>query len=264
MKITLLVDLQEHDTLAGEFGLSFMLETPGGDFLFDTGSDTALQHNLAALNILPEKVQKVILSHGHYDHTGGLAHLAVKEIFCCCNITQTHYSYHGKDDIHNIAMPQAAQQILKSAKVNYIEKFTEIAHNLYLTGPIPRHSFEDCGGKFFHDTACTQIDTVSDEQALLTNNGVLITGCCHAGIINTLEYCKKIAPAINIHTIAGGLHLRNASAERLQATANYLRNNNIKKLILLHCSGNNAIEYLQKTLPECKITTPHLGETLQI
>ena len=62
MKITLLVDLQEHDTLAGEFGLSFMLETPGGDVLFDTGSGTALKHNLGALNIPPEKVQKVILS----------------------------------------------------------------------------------------------------------------------------------------------------------------------------------------------------------
>ena len=58
MKITLLVDLQEHDTLAGEFGLSFMLETPGGDFLFDTGSDTALQHNLAILNIPPKKCRK--------------------------------------------------------------------------------------------------------------------------------------------------------------------------------------------------------------
>ena len=215
MKITLLVDLQEHDTLAGEFVLSFMLETPGGDFLFDTGSDTALQHNLAALNIPPEKTQKVILSHGHYDHTGGLAHLAVQEIFCCRDIAQTHYSYHGPDDVHNIAMPEAAQQILKSARVTFIDDFVPIAPGLYLTGPIPRHSFEDCGGKFFHDTACTQIDTVSDEQALLTDNGVLISGCCHAGIINTLEYCKKIHQEINIHTIAGGLHLRNAAPERL-------------------------------------------------
>ena len=56
MKITLLVDLQEHDTLAGEFGLSFLLETPGGDFLFDTGSAAALKNNLAVLNIPPEKV----------------------------------------------------------------------------------------------------------------------------------------------------------------------------------------------------------------
>ena len=75
MKITLLVDLQDHELLASEFGLSFLWETPGGDFLFDTGSDTALQHNLAILNIPPEKVQKVILSHGHYDHTGGVAEL---------------------------------------------------------------------------------------------------------------------------------------------------------------------------------------------
>lgn len=260
MKITLLVDLQEHDTLAGEFGLSFLLETPGGDFLFDTGSAAALKNNLAVLNIPPEKVQKVILSHGHYDHTGGLAHLKVQEIFCCRNITQTHYSYHGPDDVHNIAMPEDAQQILKTTKVNYIENFTGIAPGVYLTGPIPRHSFEDCGGKFFHDTACTLPDTVSDEQSLLTDDGVLISGCCHAGIINTMEYCKKNRPDINIHTIVGGLHLRNASSERLQATADYLRKSNVKKLFILHCTGNNAIEYLKNALPECCITTPALGE----
>lgn len=263
MKITLLVDLQDHELLASEFGLSFLLETPAGDFLFDTGSDTALQHNLAALNIPPEKVQKVILSHGHYDHTGGLAHLAAQKIFCCRDIAQTHYSYHGKDDIHNIAMPQTAQQILKSAKVDYIEKFTEIAHGLYLTGPIPRHSFEDCGGKFFHDTACTQVDTVSDEQALLISDGVLITGCCHAGIINTLEYCKKIYPAINIHTVIGGLHLRSASPERLQATADYLRQSNVKNLIPMHCTGENAIEYLRSTLNNVSVITMKLGESME-
>ena len=116
MRITLLVDLQEHDTLSGEFGLSFLLETANGDFLFDTGADTALKNNLALLNIPPAKTARVILSHGHYDHTGGLAHLAVQEIYCCCDITQSHYSYHGKDDIHNIAMPAAAQQVLKSAQ----------------------------------------------------------------------------------------------------------------------------------------------------
>ena len=264
MIVTLLVDLQEHDTLAGEFGLSFLLESPAGDFLFDTGADTALKTNLARLNIPPEKVQKVILSHGHYDHSGGLAHLDVQDIFCCRDITKTHYSYHGPDDVHNIAMPEAAKDVLNSSRVHYIDNFTEIAHGIYLTGPIPRCSFEDCGGKFFHDTACTQPDTIAEEQALLTSDGVLISGCCHAGIINTMEYCKKIHPEINIHTIIGGLHLRSASSERLQSTADYLRKNSVKTLILLHCTGSNAIAYLQQALPGCLIKTPAIGETLQL
>ena len=264
MKITLLVDQQAHDTLSGEFGLSFLLETANGDFLFDTGADTALKNNLALLNIPPAKTARVILSHGHYDHTGGLAHLAVQEIYCCCDITQSHYSYHGKDDIHNIAMPAAAQQVLKSATVHYIDEFTQIAPGIYLTGAIPRCSFEDCGGRFFHDTACTIPDSVSDEQALLTQDGVLISGCCHAGIINTLEYCKKLHPEINIHTIVGGLHLRSASSEQLQATADYLRQSCVSTLILLHCTGSNAIEYLQSALPQCSIITPQLGETIEL
>lgn len=261
MKITLSVDLQEHETLAGEFGLSFLLESAAGDFLFDTGADTALQKNLSRLGIPADKIKRVILSHGHYDHTGGLAYLLPEEIFCCSNITQSHYSYHGKDDIHNIAMPEAAQKILARAKVNYIDKFTEIAPGVYLTGSIPRNSGEDPGGKFFHDEACFIPDIVSEEQALLTADGVLITGCCHAGIINTMEYCQSIHPEIKIHSIVGGLHLRHASEQRLAATADYLRSSNVKELYLLHCTGANAIEFLQSALPDCKITSPQLGES---
>ena len=145
--------------------------------------------------------------------------------------------------------------------INYIENFTVIAPGLYLTGPIPRKSFEDPGGKFFHDKACTIPDIVSEEQALLTADGVLITGCCHAGIINTLEYCKSVHPEIKIRTIVGGLHLRHASEQRLAATAEYLLQSSVKELYLLHCTGSNAIEYLQTTLPDCQIKSPQLGES---
>lgn len=261
MKITLSVDLQEHETLSSEFGLSFLLESAAGDFLFDTGADTALQKNLSRLGIPADKLKRVILSHGHYDHTGGLAYLEPQEIFCCSNIAQSHYSYHGKDDVHNISMPEAAQRILARSQVNYIDKFTGIAPGVYLTGAIPRNSGEDPGGKFFHDEACTIPDIVPEEQALLTADGVLITGCCHAGIINTMEYCQSIHPEIKIHTIVGGLHLRHASAQRLAATAEYLRQSSVKELYLLHCTGANAIAYLQKLLPDRLIITPELGSS---
>ena len=261
MKITLLVDQQEHETLQSEFGLALLLEDAAGNFLFDTGADTALINNLKALDIPPEKVQQIILSHGHYDHTGGLTYLTPEKIFCSKNVSQSHYSFHGKDDVHDITMPETAQQILQKTKKIYIEHFTAITDNIYLSGPIPRRSFEDCGGKFFHDKACTIPDTVSDEQALITTGGTLISGCCHAGIINTLEYCREVHPEIVIHTVIGGLHLRHAAAERLSATADYLRRSNIKTLILLHCTGQNAVEYLQKQLPECQVKTLRLGES---
>lgn len=261
MKITLLVDKQLGSELQSEFGLALLLENDSRTFLFDTGAESALLANAGKLNIPVEKFNKVILSHGHYDHTGGLANLAPEVIYCCKNIEQSHYSYHGIDDIHDIAMPDAARMVLKKSSIEYVEKFTEIAPGWFLTGPIPRISNEDCGGKFFHDYACTLPDTVNDEQALLTADGILISGCCHAGVINTMLYCQQCRPDIKINTVVGGLHLRTASIERLQQTADFFRQSEVKKLVLMHCTGSNAIEELQKLLPECRIVTKKIGDT---
>ena len=264
MKITLLVDKQDHSFLQSEFGLALLLEEDDRVFLFDTGAESALLNNGAKLNIPAEKFRKVILSHGHYDHTGGLALLTPEVIYCCKNVEQSHYSFHNVDDIHNISMPENARSVLDASPRINVENFTEFTPGWFLSGPIPRNSSEDCGGKFFHDHACTLPDTVDDEQALLTGGGVLISGCCHAGVINTMLYCRKCRPDIKINTVVGGLHLRNASAGRLQQTADFFRQSEVKKLVLMHCTGSNAISELQKLLPECQIITPKLGDTFWI
>ena len=264
MKITLLVDNKQAEPLQCEFGLSLLLEHSQDCWLFDTGADRALKHNLQILNIAPEKPRKIILSHGHYDHTGGLAQLPPAEIWCCKNITDNHFSFHSANDIHNIAMPDAAQKVLNASKLHIVEKFTSIAPGIRLTGPIPRSSSEDCGGKFFHDIQCTVPDTVDEEQALLTDSGALITGCCHAGIINTVQYCRSVCPKIPIRSITGGLHLRAASEKRLTETAEFLQRIRIEKLYLLHCTGDNAVAFLRRTLRDVEIYTPLPGESWEV
>lgn len=261
MKITLLVDQQDHEFLQSEFGLSLLLETASRTWLFDCGSHSALIENMRKLDLAPEVHKNVILSHGHYDHTGGLRLLAPDKIWCTEDITAPHYSFHSASDIHNISMEPEAIEVLQKSNVHVVRKFELATPDFFLTGPIPRNSFEDPGGNFFHDQACTKADCVSEEQALLTLDGVLISGCCHAGIINTLQYCRQQAPEIHVHTIVGGLHLRSASTERLNKTADFLRAYGVKKLYLLHCTGNNAIEQLRQLLVECFICTPALGET---
>jgi len=79
-------------------------------------------------------------------------------------------------------------------------------------------------------------------------DGTLVQGCCHSGIINTLEYCRRCAPQIRIRTVIGGLHLLNASPERLRRTAEYLQQLDLQQLILGHCTGAAAIEYFQAHL----------------
>ena len=160
-------------------------------------------------------------------------------------------------------MPPESRAVLSECDVREISAFTEIHPGMFLTGPITRKSGEDCGGHFFSDEACTTPDSIPEEQALLQASGVLITGCCHAGIINTVEACRKTCPDIAIRTIIGGLHLRHASEERLERTAAYLASLNLERLIPMHCTGENAVEYLRSRLT-CEIATLPVGQSLSL
>lgn len=262
MKITLLVDDQPTDKLQSEFGLAMLLEQNGDTLLFDTGQASALEYNLRQLKIAPAAVKRVFLSHAHYDHSGGLAFLQPELIWhgASCG-GKKQYSYHAPDDIHDISMPEAACRVFADSAKHSVSSFEKITPYFYSTGPIPRNSFEDCGGRFFADKDCTEPDNVAEEQALLSRDGVLISGCCHSGIINTLSHCRRWHPEITVHTIVGGLHLRCASRARLLETADFLRKNQLKRLFLMHCTGANAVASLQKLLPEVEITVPMPGQS---
>lgn len=261
MKITVVVDLPEEPGFLSEFGLSLLLRSASGEYLFDTGAGTALEPNLCQLGYSTASIRNVILSHGHYDHTGGLAALHPETIWCCPGIQTGHYSLHDDRTVHRISMPENSGSVLKNTTVEWITGFKKITPDLWLTGPIPRFSGENCGGCFYHDEACSIPDDIPEEQAILTTDGILITGCCHAGIINTLDHCRKHHPEIAVRAIVGGLHLRNADLQRLERTADCFRKNGIAELYLMHCTGDDAVKYLKQALPDCRISSPHPGQT---
>jgi len=262
MKITVLVDNRSIPGFAAEFGLSLLLEHERETWLFDTGAGTALTCNLKQCGIPPEGIRKMILSHGHYDHSGGLAKLRPEEIWCCRGILAGHYSRHADSSVHQIAMPEDSQTVFRKTRIHWTDHFLQLENGWFLTGPIPRHSGEDCGGDFYHDECCRTPDDVPEEQALLTPDGMLITGCCHAGIINTVEYCRKIHPEIPVRAVMGGLHLKNADPARLKRTAEFFRTSEIRNLYLLHCTGEAAVEYLQTELSGCRVLSPAPGESI--
>ncbi|MBO5762398.1 MAG: MBL fold metallo-hydrolase [Lentisphaeria bacterium] len=264
MQITLLVDGNAPPPLQSEFGLAMWVESRAGTWIFDTGAGEALRCNLAALGLEPEYADGVILSHGHRDHTGGLAQLHPRRIWCTPSVGIGHYSWHADGSVHELTLPEAARKRMAGSETMEINGWTEFAPGWFLTGSIPRNSGEDCGGDFFHDADCSVPDEIPDEMALLSADGVLISGCCHAGIINTLEWCRQMRPEIRIHTVLGGLHLRNASEERLRQTAEYLRHSALRRLLLLHCTGENAVSFLRNALPDCRIDVPQPGERLTL
>ncbi|MGE4300609.1 MAG: MBL fold metallo-hydrolase [Victivallaceae bacterium] len=267
-RITVVVDNASAPPLAKEFGLSLLVEISGDTVLFDTGAGNALPVNFEHLCPEPGRIGKVVLSHGHYDHTGGLSwampRLPKAELYLAPGIFKRRFSRHGEGDIHEISMPDACVRAVDSHLLKHeVSEFTEIADGMFLTGPIPRISGEDCGGDFFFDPECRSRDAVCDEQALLLGGGVLIQGCCHAGIINTIEYCRRMKPDIRIRTVIGGLHLLHADGDRMAETVKYLNDSGIEKLVALHCSGDEAVEFLKRELSGsgCEVATGAAGDT---
>ena len=249
-----------------EFGLSLFIEANGRRILFDTGAGGALVPNAARMGIELNSATDLVLSHGHYDHTGGLAKLdppPQTPVYVGRSIVEPCWSLHDDGTKHRITMPPESQGVLAKCQVHEINAFTEIYPGIFLTGLIPRESGEDCGGHFFSDEACTMPNPIPEEQAFLLASGVLITGCCHAGIINTVEACRKARPDIAIRTIVGGLHLRHAGEERLERTAAFLASLGLERLVLMHCTGENATEYLRSHLT-CEVATLPAGRSVTL
>ena len=266
MTIHCLVDTLATPGYMPEFGLSLFIEVNGRRIPFDTGAGEALLPNAARMGFDLKSATDIVLSHGHYDHTGGLAKLVPPPqtpVYVERGITEPCWSMHDDGTKHRITMPPESQAVLTECQVREINAFTEIHPGMFLTGPIPRKSGEDCGGHFFSDEACTTPNLIPEEQALLLASGMLITGCCHAGIINTVETCREARPDIAIRTIIGGLHLRHASEERLEHTAAYLASLELERLVLMHCTGENAVEYLRSRLT-CEVATLPVGQSLNL
>ncbi len=264
VKISILVDNQSCEGWLNEHGLALLIETMDERILFDTGAGGALIPNLKTGKIEPAGITKLILSHGHYDHTGGLSEvlplLPDCEVFYGHGIAKKRFSRHPGLPVKENAMPRGcAEALAKHLLKREVAGFSAIAPQVSLTGAIPRLSGEDCGGPFYLDPDGKSPDDISDEQALLLDCGILIQGCGHAGIINTVECCGKYRPDVKIHTIIGGLHLLQASLERLKMTADYLNTLALKRLILLHCTGESAGKYLQEHVA-CETVIGKAGE----
>ena len=120
---------------------------------------------------------------------------------------------------------------------------------------------EDNGKSFYCDGSCAERNYVLEEQALLTEDGVLVTGCCHAGIVNTVQAFRRAVPHIAIRTIVGGLHLCHATEDEVERTGDFLRQLNLARLILLHCTGEAAGAKLDEML-SCPVVWGSAGSIL--
>jgi 7,8-dihydropterin-6-yl-methyl-4-(beta-D-ribofuranosyl)aminobenzene 5'-phosphate synthase len=258
-RITLLVDHQAiSPDLATEHGLSFLLELGERVILFDTGASDAFLRNADRLGLPLDSVGHVILSHGHWDHSGGLGaaldRVPEAKVYLHPRALGPKYSRHPDRPVRAIGFPKESWSAVCPVmhQVNWTTAPMCLAADIGLTGPIPKwHSLERNSGPFFLDPEGQQPDPFEDEQALWirTPTGlVVIMGCAHAGVVNTLEYVRGITGETCIRAVLGGLHLVKASEERLRFTVEALQRLEVAALFPCHCSGESEVALLRAHL----------------
>ena len=246
------------DTHIGEWGFSAMIEADGQRILFDTGSreNTVLQ-NSRELNISLEKIDNVFLSHNHKDHTGGLislrknyptsfsnAHIGEGIFYPRPNSRGTeHYILKNKTTLETLGIDFISHK-----------NPSQILPGLWTTGQIPRIYDEKNWselGEIIDLNGNNLEDTIPEDQSLFfdTENGiVLVSGCGHAGLINTLEYVNKIIPNRPIYKRIGGFHLLKLNEDKLEWTAKKMEEFGVKFFVGAHCTGLNSTYSIRKFL----------------
>jgi 7,8-dihydropterin-6-yl-methyl-4-(beta-D-ribofuranosyl)aminobenzene 5'-phosphate synthase len=260
VKVTILVENSaESRGLLAEHGLAYWIEVGSQHILFDTGQGEVLLSNAQRLGAPLHQVDIVVISHGHYDHTGGLANLLRGSrpamIFLHPDARKPKFAESKDGSSREIGIPPACEQALQQygGSVVLTDEPKVVSNGLMVTGPVPRTTdFEDTGGPFFLDADCRKPDPLVDDQAVFFESSrgtVVLLGCAHAGVINTLRFVRQLTNQQPIYAVLGGMHLVGASAHRLTATIDEMRQLQIDGLGPAHCTGRAATAALWDAFP---------------
>lgn len=276
LKITTLIEnnSDENNILISEHGLSLYIEIDEIKILFDTGQSGDFIKNADKLKIVLNNLDYVLLSHGHYDHSGGFRKLVehTKNSFKLIvgnGFFNEKYKLLGSDKYKFNGNSFDEEFInVNNISTKYINQDSfNITEDVILFSNFEINTdFEMLNKKFYiKQNDEYMIDDFSDEivLAVKTEKGlVVILGCSHVGVINILKTIIKRTGMI-IYAVVGGSHLIEADELRLNNTVNFLKEKDIQVLRLSHCTGENAIRELQY---ECgnKFVYNNTGNVIEI
>ena len=243
-----------------EWGLSILIDTGDLRILMDTGASFSAVHNAQLLNIDLSSIDKIVISHGHYDHTGGIREVLMragaKDIIGHPDIFSPKYGKSKDEPEHYIGMP-FTPEILESLGANFIlsKEPVNISSNIMTTGEIPLSTaYEEVDSDLFvRQGKEIRQDPLADDLALVINSDfglVIILGCAHRGIVNTIRQAQHLTGTELVYAVIGGTHLLKASEERLEQTVSDLKGFGIQMLGASHCTGFKAAKRLAQEFPD--------------
>ncbi|NOZ21143.1 MAG: MBL fold metallo-hydrolase [Planctomycetes bacterium] len=249
VRLTVLLDDTVHPReLKAEHGLAILIEKKNDAVLFDTGQTALFLDNAKTLGKDLSRVRAVVLSHGHYDHTGGLIE-ALKQtkdatVHAHSDVFRTRYTIPKNKKPVSAGMRFRQREIEAVRQIVLSAEPVEVLPGIYTTGQVPRVTdFEDTGGPFFIDPEGKEKDELLDDMSLFfeaDQGTIVVTGCAHAGIVNILEHVANLTGRRQMHTVIGGMHLIAASDERMKRTSDAFRDFNVQRIGVAHCTGLSA------------------------
>ncbi|MCQ2793406.1 MAG: MBL fold metallo-hydrolase [Bacilli bacterium] len=260
IKIVTLVENTKCDKTCGsKHGLSFYIETKSHKILFDVGPNDLYYKNAKKLGINIEDVDTLILSHGHFDHAGGLNHFLKinkkAKIYARLEAFHKHYT-----KFLFLKLNIGIDCVIDNNRFVITEKYSRIDDEIQLfSGVTGRKLFSYMNGPLLAEVdGRVQRDRFDHEQYLILRDGedvVLMTGCSHNGIVNIMEVFDQIAATVqtNLLAVIGGFHLYNPvtheyeSKQRIKEIAEWLSNRQ-EKYYTCHCTGKKAYSQLKEVM----------------
>jgi 7,8-dihydropterin-6-yl-methyl-4-(beta-D-ribofuranosyl)aminobenzene 5'-phosphate synthase len=250
--------------IAGEWGLSILVESGNDRVLVDTGLTDSIVGNAHELEVDLKEVTQVFLSHGHADHTGGLRSLlrtARKRmtVHAHPDVWDLKYSVRnngGQESRQFIGIPYRSIEFEAwGADFVYAKEPVRLTQEIMTTGEVPMVTdFETIDRNLFIQTDHGfEPDPLADDQALLIKTPiglVVVLGCSHRGMINTLLHAKQISGEDRIRAVVGGTHLMKADRRQLKQTLKMLNELGVEKIGVSHCTGPEASAFLAGELGE--------------
>jgi 7,8-dihydropterin-6-yl-methyl-4-(beta-D-ribofuranosyl)aminobenzene 5'-phosphate synthase len=276
MKVTCVVDdaVQRSSPFWGEHGVAFLIETESDRLLFDTGqSGTVLLHNLDLLGVDPASIDAVAISHAHYDHTGGLQMLMGHlhhgtPLYANPDLFRERYSERG-GELEDVGISLTRQAVAAEMSLELHAQPQEILPGVWTTGEITER-WEIEGRSDHHRMREGQdlvADAYLDDMALVLEldvHAMLLCGCCHAGLLNTLAHAVRILGR-PVEVVAGGLHLTNAREDELVHICRVLAEKpELRRVHPNHCTGEAAFVALTNAFGSSVVRPWPAGTTLEI